>query len=351
MQDIHSISIGFEALRFVNMNAQWELLTCFNRSLYLKNPTDQIVCLVHSTLGPGPLNILVDIDLPHGGFANLITAPACVSSVTESGGLSLKISGLGTLKLSNAAIWKPEPFPVFKDDQLMRGVEIALAALPFVAPSNALIGIFLDESKIQATAVDKILLNKVNVARDHLSKWLQSALQIPGKVPPPQELKSLIGLGVGLTPSGDDFLCGALITLHALGYPDLAKMLARDFLPGAERKTNTVSLAHLRCAAMGFGGATIHNILNCLLRGGRGLSLNALSNIGHTSGWDAFAGAMTVINSYLRNTYQTDMEDYLRWDVTKKSRADVSSPFELMKWNDKHSINCRTIQGKVSPQL
>lgn len=304
MKDIYSISIGSEALRLLNVNMQWQVLTCFNRSLYLETLTGQVVCLTHSTLGPGPLNVLIDIDLPQGGFANLVTAPACEIIVDGLNGLDLKISGLGTIKLSNTTMWKPDPFPSFEGSQLLRGTEIALAELQLSAPNNALSAIFLEESKLQGTAIDKALLNKVRAAQHHLSTWLQSALLIPDKDEPPQELKALIGLGIGLTPSGDDFLCGALIALHALGYSDLAKTLAKDLLSGAELRTNTVSLAHLRCAAMGLGGTTIHKVVNGLLQGGRGLSLSALNNIGHTSGWDAFAGTITVINSYLRSVYR-----------------------------------------------
>ena len=129
--------------------------------------------------------------------------------------------------------------------------------------------------------------------------WLRIALFTPHHEKPPQELKTLIGLGIGLTPSGDDFLCGVMITLHALGFPDLVKELEKDLLLGAERRTNTVSLAYLRCAAKGFGGVTIHETINCLIQGGQGLLLKRLNNIGHTSEWDAFAGILTVANSCL----------------------------------------------------
>src|SRR5690606_7063751 len=48
---------------------------------------------------------------------------------------------------------------------------------------------------------------------------------------PPSAVCELIGLGPGLTPSGDDLLGGVLIALHALGRPDATERLSAWALP------------------------------------------------------------------------------------------------------------------------
>lgn len=52
-------------------------------------------------------------------------------------------------------------------------------------------------------------------------------------------------------------------------------------------------------AAKGYGGETIHTLLNALIKGDRDLRLEALNAIGYTSGWDAFAGVLTALTAYL----------------------------------------------------
>jgi hypothetical protein len=110
-------------------------------------------------------------------------------------------------------------------------------------------------------------------------------------------VERLLGLGPGLTPSGDDLIGGALVALHALGYPELADRLAVALLPAARERTNAISLAHLAAAADGEGSAALHEALGALSAPGTpglGERLRAVDAIGHSSGWDALAGATLV---------------------------------------------------------
>jgi hypothetical protein len=108
----------------------------------------------------------------------------------------------------------------------------------------------------------------------------------------------LLGLGPGLTPSGDDFLGGAMIALAALGEAERAGRLADLALPSAARLTGKISLAHLACAADGEGAAALHRALAVLAGpepGAMGTALTAIDRIGHCSGWDGLAGAVAVL--------------------------------------------------------
>ena len=114
-------------------------------------------------------------------------------------------------------------------------------------------------------------------------------------------LHALIGLGPGLTPSGDDLLGGVLVALHLLGRPDLAEALWHGTRGALETGTNAISRAHFAAAARGRGGAALHGILNDLLTGKRAAlaaRLAAIDHIGHCSGWDALAGATIALRAY-----------------------------------------------------
>ncbi len=111
----------------------------------------------------------------------------------------------------------------------------------------------------------------------------------------------LIGLGPGLTPSGDDFWCGVMIALHALGWSDevLGKM-SGAILARAGERTNRISRAHLACAARGQGAGALHGALAAMGLADAerlGSALRAVEKIGHTSGWDSLAGVVCVLTS------------------------------------------------------
>ena len=115
-------------------------------------------------------------------------------------------------------------------------------------------------------------------------------------------IDQLIGLGHGLTPSGDDFLGGAMIGLQLVGRSDLSDLLFEIVERKVTLRSNAISAAHLAAAAEGAGGEWLHAALNGTLAGDVGLLPTALANVGrmgHTSGSDALAGAITVFREWL----------------------------------------------------
>ena len=105
---------------------------------------------------------------------------------------------------------------------------------------------------------------------------------------------TLIGMGPGLTPAGDDFVGGAMIALRAFGQAALADRIAAWALPLAETNTNRISRAHLECAAEGEGHEALHDLLGF---GNPERDLARLARVGHTSGLDAAAGALHTLRA------------------------------------------------------
>ncbi|MEP7328513.1 MAG: DUF2877 domain-containing protein [Betaproteobacteria bacterium] len=126
-------------------------------------------------------------------------------------------------------------------------------------------------------------------------RWLQSALAGSDESAP--AVDALVGLGPGLTPSGDDFLCGMMVALHYLGHPMIAQRLAMQTLPIAAHGTNLISAAYLRYASAGQASGVLFDALESLVGGGDARlpqRLDAVHAVGHTSGWDSLAGAATA---------------------------------------------------------
>jgi len=113
----------------------------------------------------------------------------------------------------------------------------------------------------------------------------------------------LLGLGPGLTPSGDDVLAGALVTLRAIRYPGHALAavtddLARAVTTHAPRRTHLVSAALLRHATDGLCVPELAAVIDALDRGWPLREpLGALLRIGHRSGGDLAHGVVLALTA------------------------------------------------------
>ena len=114
--------------------------------------------------------------------------------------------------------------------------------------------------------------------------------------------RELIGLGPGLTPSGDDFLGGLVFAAHSLNtaYPqdfNWEEEPVMDMIDWASTQTHPISHTILRDHASGHGPEPLHELVASLLKGqdvGRTLKgVKRLIGIGDTSGWDILAGLLT----------------------------------------------------------
>ena len=113
---------------------------------------------------------------------------------------------------------------------------------------------------------------------------------------------ALVGLGVGLTPSGDDFLGGLFFAARSLhqAYPEdfpWAEDAVSELLDWAKTRTHPISHAIFSDLALGHGPEPLHDLIGGLLDG-RDLdpvmeAALRLTAIGHSSGWDMLAGAVT----------------------------------------------------------
>jgi hypothetical protein len=102
----------------------------------------------------------------------------------------------------------------------------------------------------------------------------------------------LIGLGIGLTPSGDDYLVGLLAGLEATDHPARPALAAAIALHGPSR-TTAIGAAALGHAARGAYAERLHDVL-VALAGGRADDLSRTIEramaYGATSGSDTLVG-------------------------------------------------------------
>jgi len=108
-------------------------------------------------------------------------------------------------------------------------------------------------------------------------------------------VKDLVGLGEGLTPSGDDCLVGLLAVLHVTGYlPSLCSPPVRaQFCQCVRLGTSQLSGEFVRCALEGHFAEPVCRLMRALCTPDTGVwqrHAAALAAVGHSSGVDAMVG-------------------------------------------------------------
>ena len=110
---------------------------------------------------------------------------------------------------------------------------------------------------------------------------------------------ALIGLGAGLTPSGDDFLGGLLFAVRILqaAYPSSNFGPYGFRVENYQARTHVISFTLLKDLADGQAIAPLHHIIKRLLTGEPLDSIDPfiaqLTQIGHSTGWDMLTGLLT----------------------------------------------------------
>ena len=285
---------GAHAQRFCECRASARLVAVFARSFHLEADGD-FVCIGDASIGRGPLNAIVDL----AGWTWASRHLPAVGAEARVGDGTIEC-GRVTLVTAAASSWLPPPWPHHAE---WEALSVALADFDRLACEEAPVdGIarvaLLAPANLPASASAR--LARPRIAR--LRKWVAARLARPMREPAPFDL---VGFGSGLTPSGDDLLCGALVALHAIGRADAARELYAAISGAARLATSPLSAAFLRAAAEGQSSEPLHETIIALLKNqSAARPLEAVARIGHTSGWDALAGAVLVLRACAAMTGQ-----------------------------------------------
>jgi hypothetical protein len=283
------LELGLLAEKILLSESEGRVAAVFESSFYAVLG-GQWICVGLPHLGSGPLHVVCE--------RRPLYWPTIGAAVTVTGS-TLRIDDRPFATFGGASIWRPEPPASWTHASLQLGLgavdeschvgtaEEGLAAgyarrpvklSPLVAAAAPGLG-----------ALDRVITNALS-----------------GRAPSSAdsaELVTLIGLGPGLTPSGDDVLGGAFIALAVLDLPNVRDLLwsaVRDHLD----RTNDISRVHLQTAALGYGAAAMHSAIHATIKGDINRvepALAAVSAIGHSSGRDGFAGALIAMRAVERH--------------------------------------------------
>ena len=280
--------------RTLGTHAGGRVAAVFDHSFYIA-VDDNLACIGTTAMSHGPLNARSTAPAATRWRASGIRVDDRVSA--SSG--RLHVGTRFTFDFGASSSWMPPPPPGWT----VATVRAGLAALerrarrrsapdglaPYVLPEPP--GNSTSPTVERARVPIRRLAGEIGAAAASGSALSQDAAR--WVVP-------LLGLGPGLTPSGDDFLGGMMIALRAVNQTAVLSGLSSLVRKAARRRTNPISQAHLAAAADGLGAAALHAVLDDVLAGnGRAMArhLDAVAGIGHSSGWDSLAGAVTALRA------------------------------------------------------
>ncbi len=212
--------------------------------------------------------------------------------------------GLVTIDVRLATVWSPRirvrPAP---DDIPGRAGLVAAAAR--LLPEVGLRPILGDDEP--ASNARRVLRRTARPASD-AAAWAQPAadglvraLEVGDLDRATAEGARLVGLGPGLTPSGDDLLVGLTATLTALG-DAAARPLAEAWAAVAAGRTTLVAATFHSHAARGQYSERLHHLLDAVLDGpaaGIPRAVGRASEWGASSGVDSVVGVVIAMSRWL----------------------------------------------------
>lgn len=285
----HVTEVGLLARSVLQSGSDGVVMAAFQRCFYAAFG-DHLICVGSHTLGSGPLHVLCDRwqdDLVDVG------QPVAIE------GTALRVDGAVLADFEIAPTWWPDPAPRWSLASLAAGLQAIDAIWRMTFGGEALVP---DEELVSGRSSHLIAAARLGV--DALARIVGDGLQDSrSDATAGADVIGLIGLGPGLTPSGDDVLLGALVALGALELPQVRDTLWRQCQPSLDR-TNAISRAHLEAAAGGYGAAVLHAAIHATIAG-RVAELDrvlaAVSEVGETSGRDAFTGALVALRTVRRH--------------------------------------------------
>ena len=135
-----------------------------------------------------------------------------------------------------------------------------------------------------------------------------------------QEANALVGLGEGLTPSGDDFLGGLLFCIHTIqrlypGFINLDSFERALFIESVKQRTHLISFTLLKDLINGQAVEPLHQWIHAVLSDQSPASIrqpaSCLTRIGHSTGWDLLTGALTCLLFAFRSPDLIDSSFFL----------------------------------------
>lgn len=287
--------IGFKARRYLTAPGfSGRVIAAGSRAVYINTDDGDLLAACSMDQQPHPRSFLTDLDLSslHEGLRTWYED----DELRFGNGVSLRLSG--------SQVWyRPSAVPpcvaprlvllsrcnnllqVAKDTHRGENLGLALSSFPCGGHALALAG-----------NVSPLIISGTETVHEMLPVCRLGDLE-----PVLKDSERLIGLGPGLTPSGDDFVGGLVFMARHLNaaYPQERWWKGGNiggFLARSEAMTSRISHALLSDLAEGQSHESLHDLAEELVADNEKFDaeyhVRRVTEIGHSSGWDMLTGML-----------------------------------------------------------
>jgi hypothetical protein len=296
--DFAATMAGTAVSAILSADVSGRVFAVFDSCFYIK-VQDVLICVGGERLAAGPLNLITTAPQRTNWRASGVRVNQRISAFNQC----LLVGERFRFDLAGCKWWSPDPLPLgWSTDDLERGLIAFRQACFGNMPGDGLGGIIHGDD---GWGLGNALHERARGPVRSLDRWLAGAFREPDRMVMtyPGDLADLLGLGPGLTPSGDDFVGGMMIAARSLDEVALCRGLWGRVRPLAKAAGNLITFAHLTAASDGAGNIGIHDGIKVIFSGESVVPesvLEGIDAIGHTSGWDAMAGVTRVLDAWLR---------------------------------------------------
>ena len=293
--------MGVKAGRYLSAPGfSGEVISAGTRAVYIATDRSEILAVCRNGQQPHPRSFSTGMDLSmfHVGLRTWLEG----NELCFSNGIALDLNGY--------KVWDRQPLEAGSATQVhrlrSRCETLLQAALDLHEGDNLGLALasFTDDGDAGCPrdlphATSPLIVAGVERVRELLPHCrrgdLHSALPLA---------EQLIGLGPGLTPSGDDFVGGlTFMTVHLnRAYPTERWLEGGDIqalLAGSESMTTRISHALLTDLAEGQSHESLHALVDSLFSDAGDFCpyehVRRVTEIGHSSGWDMLTGMLAAL--------------------------------------------------------
>jgi hypothetical protein len=292
---IEARSIGSIAYKVLSNDQAASIMSNISRGIFIKSSSRWLVFISFDDFcSPLTITLKSGISLPN-------PIPVGTPVYFDTGQLLIPQVGI-TIDTNQCKVWEPESrqnLPESLADPQKRLINFAKEVLlrkPGVGLSSLLPG-FLDLSfKAQSIPPAQALIyENILLLQQYIREEKHASI---GRF-----LCNFLGLGEGLTPSGDDFVVGLLLILNRwrdVFWPRVdINGLNREIVETAYQKTTMLSANLIECAALGQGDGRLIEAVDFMMCGCHREDevVTNILNWGNSSGVDAFVGMAVTLSA------------------------------------------------------
>ncbi len=247
------------------------------------------ILFITNTPYKSPFNLYIP------GYERLMTGLEMADQfVVGDGRISFTVKEI-RIDFQNAEVWLPPPPESLQTLQPARtaGIALLLQKISAIDPAKGFLFLHNEDQSLPRDLQNRVSENATRFSDGYRRKDLFACLDSAGH---------LLGLGGGLTPSGDDWLAGFVLYLTRFSSASTTphtflRELEWSLLELASRKTTTISVNRIAAAFRGVAEEPFLQVIDTLFTGGSFPDdlPELLSRFGHSSGVDTTLGMAAAV--------------------------------------------------------